>query len=372
MMADVSTLETWVALNRVRGLTPRLAATLLERFGDPEGIARTPAAELERIPDIPPRARGDLALLGAPGSRAGARREIDRARALGATVLTLPQDSYPRRLREGVPDPPPVLYVRGSLVTGDERAVAIVGARQATPYGLEVARRLAHDLAALGCTIISGLALGIDAAAHRGAIEAGGRTIAVLGNGIDQVYPPSHHALAREVERHGALLSEFPLGTGPQRHHFPIRNRLISGLSLMVVIVEAAEASGSLITARMAQEQGRDVGAVPGPVTSPLSAGTHRLILDGARLVRGWVDVVEELPERYRPDPRLLRAGAEAQLDERARRILAVLSPEAPRHLDVLAGELRESAGGLLADLLALELKKFVVALPGGHFLKRL
>ncbi len=254
---------------------------------------------------------------------------------------------------------------------GDVRAVAIVGSRRATPYGEEVARRLARDLAEREVTIVSGLAHGIDAAAHRGALEAGGRTVAVLGTGIDRVYPPAHESLAQRIAGRGALLSEFPLGTEPLPPNFPIRNRLISGLSLMVVVVEAAENSGSLITATLALDQTREVGAVPGPVTSPQSAGTHRLIQDGARLVRGWQDVVEELPEAYRPAPNPRPARERGDLSERAHRILAALSPEAPRHVDVLAEDLRERAGDLLADLLDLELKRLVVSLPGGRFLRR-
>lgn len=363
--------EGWVALNQVRGLTPRALALLLERFGDPDGIAAAPGPVLADAVRLPERALHDLAALGSPQSRRRARQEIARARALGAEVRVRTGPGYPGRLLEGVPDPPAALYVRGALVEGDACAVAVVGSRRATPYGLEVARRLARDLAMEGYTIISGLARGVDAAAHRGALDAGGRTIAVLGCGIDRIYPPAHAALAEEIVRHGAMVSEFPLGTAPLAFNFPVRNRLISGLSRMVVVVEAAEGSGSLITAGLAGDQGREVGAVPGPVTSPLSAGTLRLILDGARLVRGWRDVAEEIPEALRPAPEARRAPSEASLGERARRILSTLSPEAPRHLDVIAGDLRESAGALLADLLDLELKRLVVSLPGGHFLRR-
>jgi DNA processing protein len=360
----------WVALNRVRGLTPRLRAALLDAFGDPEGIARAAGAALESIPGLPPRALADLGSLATPRSLRQAREEIHRAHRLGASVLARPLRDYPERLREGLPDPPPVLYVRGVLQAGDDPAVAIVGSRRCSPYGREVAQRLGYDLASRGYTVVSGLARGIDAAAHRGALEAGGRTLAVLGCGIDRVYPPANADLAREVASHGALLSEFPLGSRPLAFHFPIRNRIISGLSRAVIVVEAAEASGSLITARLAAEQGREVGAVPGAITSPLSAGTNLLIQDGASLIRGWRDVEELIPLncRHRPEP-----GAEdsTELGERARRILEALSPTAPRHIDVVASELRESAGNLLAELLDLELRRLVVSLPGKHFLRR-
>ncbi len=360
----------WLALGRVRGLTPRALAELLERFGTPDGSARAPRAALDSVPGLAPRALAELAKLGGPDSRRWEQEETARAGRLGARVLTRLQPGYPERLLEGISDPPPAVYIRGSIEATDRHAIAIVGSRRASPYGVEVGRRLAADLAERGYTIVSGLAWGIDAAAHRGALEAGGRTLAVFGCGIDRVYPPAHAALARQIEQSGALVSEFPIGSRPLPPHFPIRNRLISGLSLAVIVVEAAEASGSLITARLAAEQGREVGAVPGPVTSPLSVGTNRLIQDGAGLVRAWPDVIDMLPiccrlrhERKGPEP--------ADLGERARRLLGALSPTAPRHIDVVAGELRESAGNLLADLLDLELRRFVVSLPGMHFLRR-
>jgi DNA processing protein len=375
--------EGWVALNCVRGLTPRLATLLLERFGDPAGIARSAGAAglfgadapsgsdaLAGLGPLGESTLRDLRELGSEAARRRARLEIERAEALGARIVTRGEPGYPARLGLGVPDPPPALYVRGEIHPQDAGAVAIVGSRMATPYGLEVARRLAGDLAEEGYTIVSGLARGIDAAAHRGALEAGGRTLAVLGCGIDRIYPRSHAELAGAVARRGAVISEFPLGTAPLKPRFPIRNRLISGLSLAVVVVEAAERSGSLITARLAMEQGREVGAVPGPVTSPASAGTNKLLIDGATLVRTWRDVAEAIPEELRPPARDRKTVPE-DLGERARRILEALSPEAPRHVDTLARELRSGAGELLADLLDLELRRLVVSLPGGHFLRR-
>src|SRR6058998_678326 len=194
---------------------------------------------------------------------------------------------------------PPALFARGALSDDDALALAIVGSRRPTPYGLAVAERLAADLAARGVTVVSGLARGIDSAAHRGALRAGGRTIAVLGSGVDVIYPPENRRLAAQIEGSGSVVSQFAPGTPPLAHHFPLRNRVIAGLSLGVVVVEAAERSGALITARLAAEFGREVMAVPGPVTSPASRGAHALIRDGAALVERGEDVIAELPARW-------------------------------------------------------------------------
>src|SRR5437762_9206972 len=215
------------------------------------------------------------------------------------TQISLGDTAYPANLRE-IQTPPGRLYVRGTLTEDDALAVAIVGARAATPYGVAVAERLAADLAARGVTVVSGLARGIDSAAHRGALRVGGRTIAVLGSGADVIYPPENRRLAARIEEGGAVVSQFAPGTPPLAHHFPLRNRVIAGLSLGVVVVEAAERSGALITARLAAEFGREVMAVPGPVTSPASRGAHALIRDGAALVESGEDVIAELPARWR------------------------------------------------------------------------
>lgn len=218
-------------------------------------------------------------------------------------------DEFPAQLR-AIPEPPAFLYVRGALVADDALAVALVGSRHATPYGIAVAEELARELARRGVTIVSGLARGIDSAAHRGALEVRGRTIAVLGSGADVIYPPENRRLAREIMGSGAVVSQFAPGTPPFAHHFPARNRVIAGLALGVVVVEAAEQSGSLITARFAGELGREVMAVPGHVRSLASRGAHRLIQDGAALVQGWEDVIGQLPERWR---RCLKAVAEPE-----------------------------------------------------------
>jgi DNA processing protein len=228
-----------------------------------------------------------------------ARERIHSETGRAPAQIALGAVRYPANLRE-ITTPPERLYVRGDFEERDALAIAIVGSRAATSYGLAVAERLAADLAARGVTVVSGLARGIDSAAHRGALRAGGRTIAVLGSGVDVIYPPENRRLAHEIESHGAVISQFEPGTRPLSGHFPARNRVIAGLALGVVVVEAAEKSGSLITAGLAGELGREVMAVPGLLTSAQSVGAHRLIQDGAALILGWEDVVSQLPLRWR------------------------------------------------------------------------
>src|SRR5712691_2353996 len=239
------------------------------------------------------------------------RERIRSETAIAASCITRDEASYPVNLRE-IPMPPERLWMRGRVETDDALAIAIVGAREATPYGLGCAERLAADLAVRGFTVVSGLARGIDSAAHRGALEAGGRTIAVLGSGVDVIYPPENRRLASDIAARGAIVSQFPRGTPPLAGYFPARNRVIAGLSLGVVVVEAAEKSGSLITAGLAGELGREVMAVPGPLTSLMSRGAHRLIQDGAALVQGWEDVVAQLPLRFRDQVKPLAVPANA------------------------------------------------------------
>src|SRR5881409_1622314 len=271
-----------------------------------------------------------------------------------------PGDPNYRALLGAIPSPPP-LYVRLTVTADDALALAIVGARAATPYGVEVAERLAGELAARGVTIVSGLARGIDAAAHRGALGARGRTLAVLGCGIDVVYPPENRALARAIEAQGALVSQFEGGVPALPGHFPARNRTLAGLSLGVVVVEAAERSGALITAGFAADLGREVFAVPGRITSATSGGTNRLIQDGAKLITCWQDVVSELPEPWR---RMIRASSspttqgsprpDGQSDEG--RVLAMLTPDEPQHIEQLIARGGLEPSRVAATLVALEL----------------
>ena len=287
---------------------------------------------------------------------------------------------YPSRLAE-VPDAPATLHVHGALVDADALAVAVVGSRRATPYGLEVAETLAADLAARGVTIVSGLARGIDAAAHRGALRVGGRTLAVLGSGIDVIYPPENRRLAAEIAERGALLSQFAPGTPPLPQNFPTRNQVIAALSLAVVVVEAAEKSGSLITARLAAELGREVMAVPGRITAPESRGANRLIQDGAHVAMGWEDVVGVLPERWKArvtaTAGIGRAGDAAAAGRGAlegepsgyRSILELLG-EDPIDIDHVIERSGLGAGRVSAALLELELEGRVRQIEGKRFVR--
>lgn len=297
-------------------------------------------------------------------------------KAQDGKVVALADEGYPERLRT-IADPPAVLYCDGVLAPEDRYAIAIVGARQATPYGLRITTILAGELAARGFTIVSGLARGIDAAAHRAALEAGGRTIAVLGCGLDVDYPPQHADLRKEIAASGAAVTEFAAGTLPLAHHFPKRNRIISGLSLGVVVVEAAESSGSLITARLALEQGREVFAVPGPVDSPLSKGPHGLLKQGAKLTETIDDIVEELLPQLEGSPMEGAArvgGRRSSLSpeppnlSQDERIVYALVRGTPLHIDELAEHSRLAPAILAGILLGLELKAAVRRLPGQRY----
>jgi len=287
-------------------------------------------------------------------------------------TIALGDERYPELLR-AIYDPPPVLYCDGSLEPGDRQAVAIVGSRQATPYGLRITETLAGELSALGFTILSGFARGIDAAAHRAALAAGGRTIAVLGCGLDVDYPPGHASLHAEIAGSGAVLTEFAPGTPPRATNFPRRNRIISGLALGVVVVEAADDSGSLITARLALEQGREVFAVPGPIDVPTSQGPHGLLKQGATLVETVDDIVEELlPQLDRPlqtlktEP-IATLPEHGELSPSERTVLDVMSRE-PLHLDDLTERSRLTTPAVAGILLGLELKALVKQLPGQRY----
>ena len=351
-------LPAWIALSLRSGRPSAASRALAITSGDPRAALR------------------ELAGLGAAA-------ELDRAERLaaalphyGVVVLALPDRGYPPLLRE-IPDPPPVLFVRGRLDDRDDPAVAIVGSRRATTYGEAVARYLAEDLAGGGVTVVSGLARGIDTAAHQGAlIPPGGRTLAVLGHGPDRVYPPENRALADAIAERGALLTEFPPGRRPRPHHFPRRNRLISALCRGVVVVEAAARSGSLITARLAAEQGREVYAVPGPITSPTSRGPNDLLADGAQPVRNALDIVSQFPATVRDivARRLAERPAGEPppgLDGREREIWACLDPIEPVDVEALARKTELRVSELVAALLGLEIRGLIRPLPGGGYLRR-
>jgi DNA processing protein len=298
---------------------------------------------------------------------------------LGAAFLTIHDAAYPKILKE-IFDPPLLLYARGDLGLLGELAVGIVGTRRPTAYGKAMAERLATDLAARGLVIVSGMARGVDSAAHQGALKTGGKTIAVLGTGMDVPYPAENKKLHAEIAEKGLLLSEFPLGSFPAPQNFPIRNRIISGLSLGVIVVEAAQYSGSLITARLAMEQNREVYGVPGSVTNKNSWGPHILIKQGAKLVEDWKDVVEELPAEVRNKLILLSDTTKQSeksslfaesLTEREQAIYSLLKVEEPVHIDEILDALPQfSSSEVLANLLELEFKSLVRQLPGKSFVK--
>jgi DNA processing protein len=295
------------------------------------------------------------------------QQDQTRVARAGLTVLVWGDPEYPPRLH-AIASAPPVLYLRGRLEPEDEAAVAVVGSRRATAYGADMARELARELGRRGLTIVSGLARGIDAAAHRGAIEVGARTVAVLGNGLDQVYPAEHRGLADGVAEAGAVISEFPLGTAPLRPHFPRRNRIISGLSLGVVVVEAGVESGALITAHHALDQGREVFAVPGRVHARYSEGCHRLIKSGAKLVENWEDVLAELvPNLKRRQRRTPAALPPPDLNDDERRVYDVLA-DGPLHIDAIIVQCGWGGGRAASVLVGLEMKGIVRQLRGKVF----
>lgn len=364
------------------GVGPRAAARLLERFGSAEGVFGALRSELERL-RLRPEAVESIALR---DRMAAAAVELERVRALeGADVLALDDGAYPALLRE-IPDPPVTLYVRGAWRACLEApCVGIVGSRRCSTYGQNVAAQLARELAARGVTVVSGLARGVDAAAHRGALEAGGRTAAVLGTGIDEVYPRDHRRLAAEIlEKGGTLVTQFPLGTPPVAENFPYRNRIISGLSYGVIVVEASENSGSLITARLALEQCREVFAVPGNITSRNSFGTNYLIKGaGAKLIQTWQDVVAEFPPEIaaRILPPEVKSKGESSharpaepegLSETERAILKLIPVDAPAHIDALAEQSGLPVQELSGPLLALEMRELVRQLPGRCYVRKL
>lgn len=376
-------MKEWIALNMTPGIGPRAAAKLLERFGSAEAVFGATRAELESL-RLRPEA---VESIRAREFFEKAEAEVERTRSIGVDVLLLDDGVYPALLRE-IFDPPITLYVKGAWSECLEQpSVAMVGSRRCSTYGQNTATMLARDLAQKGVTIISGLARGIDAAAHRGALEAGGRTVAVMGTGLDQVYPRDHRKLADEIlAGGGALISEFPLETPPAPQNFPYRNRVISGLSLGVVLVEAAENSGSLITARLAMEQNREVFAVPGNITSRNSFGTNYLIKGaGAKLVQQWQDVVAELPPEIAarmlpPEPKKKKEkGLVAQLslvpedlsaNEHA--VWKLLSTDDPGHIDALAESSKLSISDLTGALLGLEMRDLIRQLPGKAFIRKL
>jgi DNA processing protein len=341
----------WVVLNMATGIGPVRFQRLLEICGGARDAWQASDLELAAA-GLERRTADSLRRL---RQRTTPEAVARRLAQLDIRALTLLDDQYPSSLRQ-VADAPPVLFVRGAVVPADDLAVALVGTRRATVYGRSVADRLARDLAAAGVTVVSGLAKGVDTAAHLASLEAGGRTLAVLGNGLDQIYPPENGALARRIADpgRGALVSEFAPGVPPDAANFPRRNRLISGLSRATVIVEAGERSGALITADFALEQGRDVLAVPGSIFSPMSAATNQLLRQGAIPVTSAYDILEAIGAAAQPPAALARDVPELSPVEAT--LWRALTGE-PRHADELARTLGLSSGEVAATLALLELK---------------
>ncbi|MCI0816457.1 MAG: DNA-processing protein DprA [Chloroflexi bacterium] len=351
MTSLVPDLPYWIAFTRVPSVGRVRVGMLEERFGSLEAAWGASAGEL-RAAGLDPHV---VSAITEVRPQIDPDEELERVQAAGIGVLTWHDPAYPRLLRE-IDDLPPVLYVQGELTDDDQRSVTVVGTRKPTSYGKEVAAHLAGDLARAGVTIVSGLARGIDGVAHRAALEAGGRTIGVLGSGLDVPYPPEHVGLMRQIAEQGAVISEYPLGTKPEARHFPRRNRVLSGLSLGTLVVEAPEQSGTLSTIRSALEQNREVFCVPGSIYSPQSAVTNRLIQEGAKLVMAAEDILEELnlsavASHQTPLPGLFEAetGDEAALYE-------ALNSE-PQHIDDLSRRTEIPVTRVTGTLAVMELK---------------
>ncbi len=372
---------SWIALNMTPGVGPRAATMLLERFGSPEAVFHARRPELESLRLKPETI--DSIIKNEFHDRASG--ELERVKQLGGDILILDDGSYPALLRE-IDDPPPVLYVKGDWQSCfDQPSVGVVGSRQCSTYGENASEMLARDLASRGITIVSGLARGIDAAAHKGAMAGKGRTIAVIGTGIDSVYPRENTGLVREILANGGcLVSQFPLGTPPLKDNFPYRNRIISGLSYGVLIVEASERSGSLITARLASEQNREVMAVPGNITSGNSFGTNYLIKTGAKLVQQWQDVVAELPSEISAailppkldvPPETANRQPElfpADMNENERKVWEILTADDATHIDILLETSGLSFGELNNALVSLDIRDLIRVLPGKNYARRI
>lgn len=358
-----------IQLNLIQGVGPRIRHALMEQFGSASRILNAPRQELLNVPGIGIKLANAIIYRSAKSS---AEEELKRCRESEFQILTEETQNYPSLLRE-MPDPPSLLYCNGTLLPEDELAVAIVGSRKCTTYGLQQAEKLAGALARAGITVVSGLARGIDQAAHRGALKAGGRTIAVMATGLSHIYPPEHQELSEKVANQGALVTEFPLDQAPVAGLFPQRNRIISGLSMGIVLIEAGRKSGALHTARHAYEQGRDVFAVPGRIDHPASAGCHDLIRDGAMLVRDIEDILEGLGPLMAPvvttQHREIHTPRELSLSDFEQNILNLVTLE-PQHLNDIVQSSNLDSSRILSTLTILEMRKVVKRLPGGFLVR--
>ena len=376
----------WLALRLVPGLGTRKANVLLERFRTPQAVFRASRTELEAC-----GLNGAIAQSVASGCAfEEAAEQQDKMRDIGAGLITMGDPRYPETLRQ-IYDPPIVLFTRGDVSLLNTLSLAVVGTRRPTPYGIAVAERFSGDLSRAGLTIVSGMARGIDTASHRGTLAASGKTLAVLGCGVDIVYPSENRKLAADIAAQGLIISEFPMASVAFPQNFPIRNRIVSGLSIGLLVVEGAQYSGSAITAKLALDQGRELFAVPGNVTSKLSWGPNLLIKQGAKLVQDWNDVIVDLPPAAQR--RLIQLGRERLQDQgvdvesassagqqaslligpegvTARKLLARLKPDVPIQLDALVDETDISSSEITAALFELNMMGLVKQLPGKNFVR--
>jgi len=358
----MSSTEAWLRFARLE-IPARRALALLEAFGSPEAVLQAGRSDLEDVPGLALKTIERI-LEGVPDS--DVRKDAQAMERCGASMLTILDPAYPPLLRQ-IADPPPVLFVRGSFKDADRFSVAVVGSRNASHYGMMVAERISQRLAEFGFTVVSGLARGVDAAAHKGALKAG-RTIAVLGCGVDIAYPPEHRRLMDAAAEHGAVVSEAPMRAQPDAWRFPARNRIISGLSLGVVICQSPLNSGAMITADFAAEQGREVFAVPGDVLDPRNSGCHSLIRQGAVLVEKAEDVLATLGVPV-DQAEVQKPPVSPQLTLDESRLLELLSLQ-QRHIDELIAETQMPAAQVNSVLLMLEMKGLVKRLPGGSFIR--
>jgi DNA processing protein len=360
-------LVPWLTLKSVPAIGNLLFARLLRHFGSPERALCAPTQALAQVEGITPRLAQAIQRHRTPD---WIFKDIDQAAEKGYAIVTFQDEVYPALLKQ-IPDPPPVLFVHGRL----EKPfcpIAVVGSRKATNYGLTTTHRLCTDLAERGATVVSGMARGIDTAAHQGALAGKGRTIAVLGSGLNQIYPAENRKLFQQIAENGCVVSEFFMDAAPEPHHFPMRNRVISGMSLGTVVVEAARNSGSLITARLAAEQNREVFAVPGSIHAATAKGTHDLIKQGAKLVEEADDILDEIaPQLARPETGAGLTGHPAlpPLTEPELKVLSAMDVY-PVHIDPLARRLEMRIGELAAVLSQLELKGAVRQEAGKNFVR--
>jgi DNA processing protein len=363
-------IHDWLCLSLISGVGPRTLKLLLQRFGQPTAVLDAAPSDLREVPGVGPKLSRAIALA---REQIDVEEELRLCRENDIQIITTRDEAYPRVLLE-IEDPPPTLFVRGELTPPDALAIAVVGSRHATRYGTTQSTKLAAGLARAGLTIVSGLARGIDAAAHRGALDAEGRTIAVLGGGLLNLYPPENAKLADDIAQHGAVLSEAPPRFAPTSGSFPQRNRIISGLSLGTIIVEASDRSGALITARHAMEQGREVFAVPGRIDSRASRGCHALIRDGAKLVECPEHVLEELGPLVSAAPQedgtVLRHPAELQLNDTERTVLQAIDTE-PTQIDAVVQETGLPIHRVLSTLSVLEMRRLIVRTSGNQVARR-